>query len=144
MTGKFMKSTLAFAAITVLFVAAPSRCFALWGIAPVSKEKAKDMGMEVRSNATGPNHVIFELEFKIEGELKKFSRVDLRFGQGNNPPLTVSLREDRSKPGRVAVSFTADRAHVDKITLWIMVPETDGGTIYQVLPKEFVEAQKDR
>jgi hypothetical protein len=31
------------------------------------------MGMEVRSEPAGPNHVRVELEFKTEGELKNYS-----------------------------------------------------------------------
>ena len=139
-----MKPILIVFSVVAFFVAAPSRCFALWEIAQVTTERAKELGMEVRSKATGPNHVIVELEFKIEGELKDFSRVDLRFGQGDNPPLTTSLREDRSKPGRVVVSFTADRDQLDKVTLWVMVPGSLGGTIYEVRPKDFVKPPKDR
>jgi hypothetical protein len=131
-------------AVAVVFVVAPSPCFALWGIAPVSKERAKELGMEVRSVPAGPNHVRVELEFKIEGELKDFSRVDLRVGQGDNPPVTAPLREDRSKPGRVVVSFTADRAQLDKLSLWVMVPGSLGGTIYDLRVKDFVELKKDR
>ena len=127
-----------------LIVVAPSPCFALWGIAPVSKELAKEMGMEVRSMAAGPNHVTVELEFKTEGALKDFSRVDLRIGEGDNPPVTAPLREDRSKPGRLVVSFTADRDQLDKLKLWVYVPELDGGTIYDLRVKDFVEPKKDR
>src|SRR5262245_43371014 len=100
-----MKPILTSSAVAVFFLVAPSPCFALWGIAPVSKERAKKMSMEVRSNAAGPNHVTVELEFKTEGTLKNFSRVDLRIGEGDNPRVTAPLREDRSKPGRVVVSF---------------------------------------
>lgn len=139
-----MKSIFTISALAVFFVVAPSPCFALWGIAPVSKERANEMGMDVRSNAAGPNHVTVELEFKTEGELKKFSRVDLRIGEGDNPPVTAPLREDRSKPGRVVVNFTADRAQLDKLTLWVMVPGSLGGTIYDLRVTDFVELKKDR
>ena len=139
-----MKTMFTFSAVAVFFVVAPNTCFALWGIAPVSKERAKEMGMEVRSERVGPNHGRVELEFKTEGELKDFSRVDLRIGAGDNPPVTAPLREDRSKPGLVVVSFTADHAQLDKLNLWVMVPESDGGTIYDLRVKDFVELKKDR
>ncbi len=132
-----MKTAFGLAVLTVLLVA-PGRCFALWLIAPVSTERAREMGMEVRSSAAGPNQVRVELEFKAEGRLKNFSRVELRFGEGDNPPLTAPLQEDRSKPGRVVVSFNADRAHLDKINLWVMVRGSDGGTIYHLRVKDFV------
>jgi hypothetical protein len=127
--------------LAVLLAVAPSPCFALWGIAPVSKERAKELGMEVRTVPAGPTHVRVELEFKIEGQLKDFSRVDLRVGQGDNPPVTAPLREDRSKPGRLVVSFSADRAQVDKLSLWVMVPESLGGTIHDLRVKDFVELE---
>jgi hypothetical protein len=114
----------------------------LWDPVPVSKEEAKKLGMEVRSTATGPKHVRVELEFKPEDKLKHFSQVDLQLDQGDNPTLTAALREDRSKPGRVAVSFTADTAQLDKLTLRVMVPFRAGGaggTIYVIRLKEFVE-----
>lgn len=79
-------------------------------------------------DGAGPNQVRVELEFKTEGEFEEFSPkgkfkdrsgVELRIGEGNNPLVTAPLREDRSKPGRVVVSFNADRAHLDKIDLWV-------------------------
>jgi len=121
-----------------LIVVVPSPCFALWLIAPVSKERAKEMDMEVRSMAAGPNHVTVELDFSTEGALKDFSRVDLRVGEGDNPPVTAHLREDRSKPGRVVVSFTADRAQLPTLALWVYVPDLDGGSIYDLRVKDFL------
>lgn len=132
------------AAAAVVLIAAPGPCFALWEIAPVDRERAKKMGIEVRTTAAGPRQVRVELEFKVERELKDFSRVDLRVGHGDNPPLTAPLREERPKPGRVVVSFTADRAQLEKCSLWVMVPGTLGGTIYEVRAKNFVEPEKGR
>jgi hypothetical protein len=138
-----MKTAFTVAALSVLLII-PNRSFALWEIAFVSKEQAKEMGMGVRSEVAGPNHVRMELEFKIEGALKDFSSVDLRIGEGDNPPVTAPLREDRSKPGRVVVRFTADRGQLEKIKLWVMVPGLDGGSIYDLQVKDFVELKKDR
>jgi hypothetical protein len=147
-----MKTAFNIAVLAILLVA-PSRSFALWEIAHVSKEQAKEMGMEVRSEPAGLNHVRVELEFKTEGRFGEFSpegkfkdrsRVDLRIGEGDNPPVTAPLREDRSKQGRVVVSFTADRTQLDKLTLWVMVPGADGGTAYQLRINDFVEPDKGR
>jgi hypothetical protein len=138
-----MKMTIITAVLAVMFVA-PNSCFALWEILPVSKATAKELGMEVRSRAVGQNRSTVEFEFKTEGELKNFSRVELLIGVGNNPPVTAPLREDRSKPGRVVVSFTADRAQLDKLKLWVYVPDSDGGTIYDLRVSDFIEMKKDR
>lgn len=147
-----MKTVFGIAVLAVLLVAAGS-CFALTFHVRVSKEKAKELGMEVRTTATAPNRVSVQLEFKTEGSFvefspegkhKDYSRVELRIGEGNDPPVVAPLKEDRSKPGRVAVSFTADRAELDKLRLWVVVPEPDGRTIYDLRVKDFVEPKKDR
>jgi hypothetical protein len=130
--------------MAVLFLAIPGPCFGLWEIATLSKERAKEMGMEVRSNAAGLNDVGVELEFKIEGEVKDFSRVDMRISEGGRSVVTAALREDRTKPGRVVVSFSADRTRLDKIVLWVMVPGSLGGSIYELRVKDFVELEKGR
>ena len=156
-----MRPIVTISAEAVFLVVAPSPCFALWGYASVSKERAKELGMEVRSVPAGPNQVRVELEFKTEGRFEGFSPaagkfkdrsgVELRIGEGNNPRLfaslasvTAPLKEDRSKPGRIVVSFHADRAHLDESNLWVMVPESDGGTAYVLRVKDFVEPEKDR
>ena len=141
-----MKPIFTISAVAVFFFVATSPCFALWGIAPVSKETAKELGMEVRSQAAGPNDVRVELEFKPEGGLKNFSQVELRVGEGDDSLVTAPLREDRSKPGRVVVSFTANRAQVDKARLRLVVPmpEALGGMVYDLRVKDFVDPKKDR
>jgi hypothetical protein len=146
-----MKIAFRIAAFALLLVT-PSPCFADWGIAPVSKELATKLGVKVRSEPAGPNHVRVEFEFKTEGEsnnfteapLKNLSGVELRVGDRNNPSLTAHLQEDRSKPGRVVVGFTADRAQLDKLTLWVYVPGVLGGDIYDLRVKDFIEPKKGR
>ena len=73
--------------------------------------------------------------------------MELRVGEGKNPLVTAPLREDRSKPGQagcVVVSFTADRAQLEKLKLRVFAAESDGGTIYDLAVKDFVELKKDR
>src|SRR5262245_31308170 len=102
-------------AVLVIFLVAPGRCFALWEIAHVSREQAKELGLDVRLAAdrpNQPNQVRVELEFKAEGTFKEFSPegkskdrsgVELQLGEGDNPALTVPLTQDHSNPGRVVV-----------------------------------------
>jgi hypothetical protein len=123
-----------------LVVANP--CLALWGIATVSKEQAKELGMVIRAHAAGPVDVRVELDFKLAGELKTFSEVNLRVKDGEKLLATAPLKEDRSIPGRVVVSFTADRTRLDKLTLWVMVPGTLGGTVHELRLKDFVDPDK--
>jgi hypothetical protein len=140
-----MRPTFTIAAVAVLLVVAPSRCFALWDVVTVSKEHAKELGMEVRSKAAGPNHVQVVLEFNAEGKLKHFTHISMSLGKGDNLVVSATLREDRSKPGLVAVSLRADHAQLDKLTFTVSVPFRDGGlggTHYEIRVKDFVELKK--
>jgi hypothetical protein len=137
-----MKTAFGIAVLAVLLVA-PSPCFALGWVKSVSKEDAKQMGMEVRSERADPNDVRVELELKAEGILKNVSGVDLWIGEGEKLLVAAPLREDRSKPGRIVVSFTANRAQLDKITLRVMVQDAGLG-VYKLRIKDFVEPEKGR
>ena len=140
-----MKPIVSISAVAVFLVAA-SPCFASWDVLTVSKEDAKKLGMEVRTIA-GPKYVQVVLEFKADGALADFSDIYLKVGEGDKLTLSTALREDRTKPGRIAVSVTADAAQVDKLTFQVKVPYTDGGlggAYYEVRVKDFVEVKKDR
>jgi hypothetical protein len=94
--------------------------------------------------------VSVELEIKTNGALKRFTEstskdfggVRLRVGDGDNPSLTARLQEDRSKPGRVVVSFTADRTQLDRLALWVYVPGELGRAIYKLRVKDFIEPKR--
>src|SRR5262245_11559056 len=119
-----MKSIISISAVMAFFVAA-SPCFALWDVLTVSKEEAKKLGIEVRSTA-GDKYTQVALEFKDDGALKDFSDIYLKVGEKDKLMLSTALREDRSKPGHVVVSVTADAAQVDKLTFQVRVPYRDG------------------
>ena len=153
-----MKTLFGIAVLAVLLVAA-SPCFALNVTVPVSKEGAKELGMEVQTKTGfGSNHVMVQLEFKTEGNFEQFSPegkfkhrslVELRIGEGDYPegdypPVTAPLKEDRSKPGRVVVGFAANRTQLDKLKLRVVVPNGDGLIFYDLRVKDFVEPKKDR
>ena len=89
-----MKTILNSLVLTFLLVVAPSQCFAMISIAPVSKEGAKEMGMKIQFTANGPNEVWVELEFKPEGKLKHFSHVELEIDEGDKSLVAyAALRE---------------------------------------------------
>lgn len=126
---------------TVLLTLAATPCIAMMSIEIVTKERAKALGMEIRSNPAGPKAVRVELEFERKGELKDFTRVDLEMRDGEKW-VSASLREEQSTPGHVVVSFAADRANLDKITLRVVVqPAPRDMTGYELRVKDFV---KDR
>lgn len=141
-----MKTALHIAILAVLLVA-PGRCFAVWDVLTVSKEQAKDLDMEVRSKSGNRDLVQVQLEFKTDGKLKDFTGVFLRFGEKDKLAVSAPLREDRSKPGRVTISFTADLDQLDKLSLTVSVPYRDGGlggVHYEIWVKDFVEMKKAR
>ena len=132
--------------LAVLFAVAPNLCFAAWSFGPVSKERAKELGMEIRSKA---NEVSVELEIKTEGELKilsreDLSRVELQIKEGETRVVSATLKEDRSKSGRVVVGFAVNRAHLDMITLRVWVYQGLGGVIHELRLQDFVELEKVR
>jgi hypothetical protein len=103
--------------------------------------------MEVRSKDAGTTHVRVEIEFRTEKAFGSFadanerdhSRVELHLGR----ELSVELREDRTKEGRITVSFTVERAQVEKLTLRVMAAGGAGGSAYVVALKDFVEPKKE-
>ena len=130
----------------LLLAVAPSRCFALMEITHVSKEQAKALGMEIRAKANGTNAVWVELEFKTEGELKRFnrennSRVELEIRDGEKLLVgSAALREKRSSSGSIVVSLMVSRGYLDKITLTVVVGsgQLSGGG-YELRVKDSVE-----
>ena len=144
-----MKTVLNFLAV-VFLIAASGPCFALRSIGLVSKERAKQMGIEIRSSKVNEHAVWVELEFKIEGELKNFnpergSLVELKVAEGEKSLLTTALRIKQPKPGHVVVDFSADRTQLDMITLTVVVGQgAAAGGAYELRVKDFVEVEKVR
>jgi hypothetical protein len=138
-----MKTTFNLLALTFLLVIDPSLCFAEMGIEQVSRERAKQLDMEVRLKAAGSDSVTVELAFKTEGELKSFSQVSLEIKDGAKVLVSSSLHEERSSSGRVAVSFSADRKILDKLTLRVVVSDPRlGGAGYDLRVRDFIEPKK--
>src|SRR5262245_26386025 len=110
-----MKTVFKLSAVAICFAVTPNTCYAIWDVLTVSKEEAKRVGLELRATATGANRVHVVLEFGADGKLKDFSQIDMALGKGNDLLASATLREDRSKPGRVMVGVVTGRAHLDKL-----------------------------
>ena len=144
-----MKTILASLVLTFLTLAAPSPGLAMMEITFVSKERAKEMGIEVRSQANGPNEVWVELEFKAVGALKDFnpehhSCVSLGIQDGKKFLLGyTALEQKRSASGGIVVRFMANRAFLDQVSLTIVVGAglIPGGG-YELHVKDFVDLAK--
>ena len=130
--------------LTCLVVLTPSVCFAMMAIEIVSKDRAKELGLEVRANAAGPDAVRVELEFETKA-LPQYSRVDLEILDRGKLLSSSTLREEPAKAGRVIVSFAADRTKLSQFTLRIVTGVgTRNMTGYDVQAKEFVDLEKLR
>src|SRR5436190_4469528 len=128
--------------VMFLLMAGSSQCFALREIAPLSKEEAKGMGIEVRAHPAGPDAALVELEFKPEGKLKQFSHVELTMTEGEKSfVFSAGLRETRSSSGSVVVTFTGSRAYLEKTIVSVVLrdPGEDGDHTYELRMKDFVD-----
>ena len=134
-----MKAKLTLALLFALFLACPSRCFALRVIADVSKERAKEMGVTLRSRPNGDAGVAVWIEFKAQGVLKNFTHVELRMTSGGKHLVSAPLRATRTGD-KVEAYFSADPDQLAGSTLLIAVtdaPRTHIGYEFEV--KDFVE-----
>lgn len=140
-----MKTLLKISVTSFLFIAASSHCFALMMIADVSKERAKEMGVTMRSKKNGDAGVAVWLEFKTQGALKKFVRVELRMTAGGKHLVSAPLQSSRPTANSVSVYFSADPAYLaDSIFMIVVSEPAKGGTGYQFKVKDFIEPEKSR
>src|SRR5882672_8339154 len=101
-----MKTPLHLSVLIILLALSSTPCLAMIEISDVSPTRAKELGMEIRAQPSGPDAVRIELEFPTRGELKLFSRVNLEISDGKKPLLSSSLLPEKdSKPGRILVNF---------------------------------------
>lgn len=128
--------------LALLIVAAPSLSFGMMSIENVSKERARELGIHIRAEAAGPRDVWIVCELEPKGVLKEFSRVDLEITDGGKLLVSAPLRVDRSKPGRISVSFVADRAHLDQMMLRIVAGQPMNMHGHDLRMKGFVELPK--
>jgi len=128
-----------------LLFASSSQCFAEMMIEDVSKAQAKEMRMTIRSHANGDAGVKVWLEFKTQGKLKEFSRVELRMTVGGKHLVSAPLQASRPTADSVSAYFSADPSYLATSELWIVVDDEPlGGTGYRLKVKEFIEAEKSR
>jgi hypothetical protein len=139
-----MKTIINISVVIFLFAIAPRPCFASMEIEQVTKERAKELGMEIVVKGAGPDLVRVELTFPTGRDLKDYVRVDLFIGEGDKSVLFVSLKEEQTKPGQVMVSFAADRAHLEKITLRLVTGVPRNLVGHDLRVKDFVELGKAR
>src|SRR5204863_3126651 len=112
-----MKTTTSLA-VLVLLMAACGTCLALIETRKVSKDQAKELGIELRAKPNGPKEAWIELEFKPEGKLAGFQHVSLEIADGEQIQLGwTPLNDERTSTGSVIVRLMGNRAFLEKVTL---------------------------
>src|SRR3954466_10342542 len=119
-----MKTTLRLA-LLVLFAAAAATSLGMISVGGVSKDQAKELGIELRAKPNGPNEAWIELEFKPEGKLADFQHVSLEIADGDQFQLGwTPLKDERTSTGSVVVRLMGNRAFLEKVTLRIVLGAT--------------------
>lgn len=139
-----MKSSFTLVVLIACLFADTSPCLALMEIADVSPQRAKELGVTLRSRPNGDAGVAVWIEFRAAGVLKNFTRVELRMTSGGKHLMSASLLASRTE-NKVEAYFSAAPAQLAGSTLLIAVtdaPRTHIG--YQFRVKEFVEPLKAR
>ena len=134
-----LKTSLRFVVFALLLAMLASPCFAMMSLRELTKEEAKEMGVQLRFQGNGPNEVWVELELKPEGKLKHFDHVSLEINEGEKLLLGYApLQGRRLGSGSIVVTFLANRAYVDKISLTMVIGDLgDEGLVVQA--KKFLE-----
>jgi hypothetical protein len=128
-------------ALALLLITAP--CLAMMELEDIHKDRAKELGIEVRASPAGPDAARIELEFAPAGQLKDFVRVDLEISDGDKLLLSSSLmRETYGKPDHVLVGFACGRSQLDKVTLRIVTGFPMSMVGHDVHLKDFVDPKK--
>ena len=136
-----MKTKLTLAVFGTLLIATASPCFALMELEYVSKERAKALGVTVRSKPVGTSVYVW-LEFKVTGELKQFSHAQLAYAAGDRS-LSTTLLPERPTPASVVVFFSADpeTLRACEVTVAVHLGErTNVGHVFKM--KDFIEPGK--
>lgn len=135
-----MKTRITPSILAALLLGFASPCFAMMEIAEVSKERAKELGVTLRSRPNGDAGVAVWIEFRAAGVLKNFTRVELRMTSAGKHLMSASLLASRTED-RVEAYFSADPDQLAGSTLLIAVtdaPRTHIG--YEFRVNNFVEA----
>ena len=120
-----------------------SPCFGETGIAYISKNRAKELGVAIRSHKNGDAGVKVWIEFKIQGEMKEFAGAELRMAAEGKHLVSAPLLISRPTADSVSVNFSAAPAYLGESEFWIYVDDVPkGGTAYQFKIRDFVESDE--
>jgi hypothetical protein len=127
--------------IFLLMVACPG--LALQLNQDVSRERAKELGVTIRSNLDGENGVKVWLEFVPAGVLKNFTHVDLVIDADGKRLVAAPLLTSRPTPEKVSVHFSADPPYLSTSVLTIVVEDGALGRFgFRLKVKDFLEPNR--
>jgi hypothetical protein len=138
-----MKTILTIPLLTLFLLAAATPCLAMMSIEQVTKQRAKELGIDIRPTAAGPDAVRVTIEFDAKADLKDFTRADLEIHDGGKLLASSTIREEQPTPGRVVLTFAADRTKLQNFTVRLVAHH--GGrsmTGFDLRIKDFVDVQK--
>jgi len=131
--------------VALLLAVASSHCFAMLPVADVTKQRAKELGVEIQSSPAGTNQVNVTLRFKTTGEFKNFRYAQLEIGDGERLVLSATLQPQHPQTDTVEFIFAVDHAMLPKCTVMIGVYDhVLDGTGYLFKLKDFIELEKTR
>jgi hypothetical protein len=108
-------------AVLILFAAVCGKCLADMSIGNVSKDRARELGIELRAKPNGPKEAWIELEFKPEGKLADFHHVSLEIRDDKQFQLGwTPLKDERTSTGSVVVRLMGNRAFLENVTLRVV------------------------
>ena len=105
----------------------------------MSKERAMELGIAVRSQPSADNGLWVQVEFKTTGDMKEFRWADLELRQGEKRLVHAALRPQNPTPDSVLLQFYMDPAALPNATVTVFVyPRPRSGIGYRLKMKEFV------
>jgi len=138
-----MKTIFRISALAFLLTAASSPCFAMQENMEVSKERAKAMGVAIRSHTNGEAGVKVWIEFKTQGVLKNFARVELEMSAGGKHLVSAPLLASRPTADSVSAYFSADPVYLATSVLTIVAQDGERTRIgYRLKLRDFIEQEK--
>jgi len=146
-----MHATTKLLALGLLILAMSPTVLAMDTLLPITKDQARDLGLQFRCVPSGSESVWVRLEFepeKLGGGLgntdfsKLPTHVAMEMRDGPRPLLSTILRDERSGSGRITVGFRAARSELGKLYLRVMADEGLGGVGYEIRVRDVVDLKK--
>jgi hypothetical protein len=136
-----MKTIRCLAILSLFLITASNRCFALWDIEDSTKERAKELGIEITTKIMSGTEVGAWIEFKPKGKLKEFSHVGLEITANGKKVVSANVLPSRKSEDIVTVPFYTDLEFLPacKVTVYVWSESGRGGIGYRFNVKDIVK-----